>query len=237
VGYISAQQQVAFDVDTRTVVNKVLEQESQVLKEILVKPDTADWRKNFEDFKYHFLGSSSYARKCLIINPKSVFLYFDKADGTLVAHAREPIIVENQATGFRIKYFLENFEFQSKAGVFTIRGIPRFEEKNPRNEREKKRWLRERNKIFDGSLNHFMRAWYEQDFRGNGFRVARLYWLPNKERPSGEFLNERIAYWRKKVSGNRKLLRSSNFKTEKPRVANDSLHYFIQLQKLPKEIV
>ena len=236
VGYVMTQQSVAFTGDTRVVANQPLVQEAKLLSELLVKPDTVNWRRNYQSFKHHFLGASKNAAACEIKNPKSIFVYFDPRDAVLVAHAREPIIVENNAMGYRIKYHLHHFEYQGRPGLFTIFGLPQFEEMEPKNERERKRWLRERDRAFYGSLNHFMRAWQQQAWKENDFRVSRLYRIPNKDRPSDAFLDSRIRALRKKGEMVTISMGTAG-PMEKPRVVNgDSLSYYLQLRALPKEV-
>ncbi len=234
VGYMAAQQSVNFEGNTTLIVSQKLIPEVKVLKEILVKPDTIDWKRNFRDFKYHFLGTSKYAKECTILNPKDLSLYFDPKDETLVAYAKQPIVVENNATGYRIKYYLYHFEFVSRSGLFTIFGYPQFEEMTAKNEREKKNWRKERQRIYEGSVLHFMRAWRSQAFRENNFNVSRLFRVPNKERPSDEFLSSKINELRKKQpsNGQIRITFSSNGKD----IKGDSLSYFLRLRNLPKEI-
>lgn len=238
VGYVMTQQAVAFTGDTRVVANQPLVQEAKLLSEVLVKPDTLNWKRNYQSFKHHFLGASKNAAACEIKNPKSIFLYFDPRDAVLVAHAREPIIVENKATGYRIKYHLHHFEYQARPGLFTIYGLPQFEEMEPKNEREQKRWQRERDRAFYGSLNHFMRSWQQQQWKEDNFKVSRVYRIPNPQRPSDEFLNARITALRKKTAaGNVTFNLSTSTEGRKPQVINgDSLSYYYQLRGLPKEI-
>jgi hypothetical protein len=238
IGYVTVQQSLEFDGATKYEYPQKLEQESKVLSEVLIKPDTAGWKRNYADFRYHFLGTSPYAAKCEIKNPKNIFLYFDKRDGVLVAHARDAIVVENNATGYRIKYYLNHFEFQSRTGLFTIYGLPQFEEMTPKNERVHKRWLKERQKIYQGSLMHFIRSWHSYQWKENDFKVSRLYRVPNKERPTDEFLNQKIKRLREKVlaSGGSSTLRLSVKNGTIDADSDDSLAYYFRLRNLPKEV-
>ncbi len=234
VGYTTLQVPVSFEGNTHLIVRQTLAPEAKLLNEILVKPDTAGWARNFRDFSYHLLGNSQYAKKCVIKNPKDVSLYFDKREGVLVAHAKKPIVIENFATGYRINYYLYFFEFQARTGIFNIYGFPQFEEMTGKNERVKKNWLKARQRIYEGSLLHFMRSWRNGSWRENDFSVSRLYRIPNPKRPSDQFLNEKIKSLRER-SGNK--LSFSFSSSEKPKVVNgDSLAYFIQLRSLPKEV-
>jgi CarboxypepD_reg-like domain len=232
VGYTTAQQSVIFE-GTHLIVNQKLAPETKVLKEILVKPDTIGWKRNYRDFKYHFLGTSKYAQQCKILNPKDLSLFFDPKDGTLVAYAKQPIVVENMATGYRIKYYLYHFEYASRSGLFNIYGLPQFEEMTAKNERERKHRQKERQRIYEGSLLHFMRAWRNQAWRENDFKVSRLFRVPNKERPSDEYLSARINELRKKQMSDGQI--RINFSSSTKDFKGDSLSYYLRLRNLPKE--
>ena len=106
VGYVTAQTPVQFESSTQLIVRQQMNPETKVLNEVLVRPDTLGWKRNYEQFKYHFLGTSKYAAQCTILNPKDISIFFDPRDGVLVAFAKKPIIINNNATGYRIKYYL-----------------------------------------------------------------------------------------------------------------------------------
>ena len=236
VGYATAQQSVTFEGNTHLIVKQKLAPETKVLKEIFVKPDTVGWKRNYRDFKYHFLGTSKYAQQCKILNPKDLSLFFDPKDGTLVAYAKQPIVVENMATGYRIKYYLYHFEYASRSGLFNIYGLPQFEEMTAKNERQTKNWQKERQRIYEGSLLHFMRAWRSQAWRENDFKVSRLFRIPNKKRPPEEYLSAKINELRKRQLTNGQSTIRLNFSSATTNFKEDSLSYFYRLRNLPKEV-
>lgn len=227
VGYQPYSLVVAFS-ESQQVINITLNPQPKVLSEITVKPDTLNWKRNYEDFLRHFLGTSSYARHAIIQNPKDIHLYFDVEKSVLVAHAKKPIIIDNRATGYRIYYHLYQFEWRVREGIFTVYGSPQFELLVAKRKSLENRWERERLKVFEGSLMHFMRSWHEQRWTREGFTVSRFYRVPNKERPSDEFLNKKIAALRMKqqATGQPLVIRTNG---------SDSLSYYFSLRSKPKE--
>jgi len=202
--------------------NIQLATENILLKAILVKPDTANWKKNFEDFKDYFLGKSYAARETIIQNEKDIHLFYDASAKTLVAHASKPIIIINRATGYVIKYYLNQFEYGA-GGLFTIDGLPQFEAMTPNNKAEQKRWERRRQEIYLGSILHFMRSCQNQRLGKDGFKVFRAYRILNSSRLPDEELNRKI----------KKIREEGQTKgTRKP----DSLSFFLWQQSLPLEI-
>lgn len=234
VGYVTTQTAVQFEGSTQLRVHQKMTAEAKVLNEVLVKPDTLGWKRNYEQFKYHFLGTSKYAAQCVILNPKDIAIFYDRRDGVLVAFAKKPIVVENNATGYRIKYYLHHFEFQSRTGLFNIYGLPQFEEMIAKNERTMNRWMKERQRIYEGSLLHFIRSWRAGTWIENDFKVARMYRVANKERPDEMYLNKKISEWQKKLTSREGL--SFTITTDGTMKNGDSLSYFLRLRNMPKEI-
>ena len=235
VGYNPLQRAVAFTQNQEITIDVKLEQESKVLSEVLVKPDTLHWRRNYEDFKRLFLGTSSLAQKSVIENPRDIHLYFDPSTKLLVAHAKKPIIIVNPATGYRIQYYLYHFEYNASTTLFTIYGLPQFEELIPKSKREENQWKKTRAQIYEGSLLHFMRSWLKQQWVEEGFTVARLYRVPNRERPSDEFLAKKISALRKQAMQEGKSFKLTMNSKGIVETKGDSLAYYLQLRSLPKE--
>lgn len=233
VGYQPFQRPVEFTQLQSMQVDVTLMQQPVLLNEILVKPDTANWKRNYEEFKRHFLGTSRFADEAVIQNPRDIHLYFDTQTTVLVAHAKKPIVIENTLTGYRIYYHLYHFEYNGRARYYNIFGLPQFELLIPKNAAQKKRWERNRKEIYEGSLMHFTRSWLNQHWQEQGFSVSRMYRIPNKKRPSDEFLSKKINDLRKKTVGDgNTIVLSIGDKRSSP----DSLSYYLNLRSMPKEI-
>ena len=236
VGYNPLQRAVTFTQNQEMNIDVKLEQESKVLSEVLVKPDTLNWRRNYEDFKRLFLGTSAVAQKAVIENPRDIHLYFDPYTKILVAHAKKPIQIINRATGYRIRYYLYHFEYNASSTLFTIYGLPQFEELTPKNKGEENQWKKTRAKVYDGSLLHFMRSWLNQQWIEEGFTVARLYRVPNRQRPSDEFLSKKISALRAQMQQEGKPLMITLNNKGTVQSKGDSLAYYLQLRGMPKEV-
>jgi len=204
-----------------------LEQEAKELRAIVVREDTVNWARNFKDFKKHFLGETHNSKKCRILNPKDIHLYFDPKDGVLVAHAKKPIEIENLALGYKIYYYLYQFEVNFKTGMVYIFGVPRYEELTPGKDRQAKVWQRERAQAYYGSVTHFMRSLRDSSLRKSGFAVKKIFTKPNPQRPPEEWLNKNIKRLRASYKNNM-IVRLGDSK--------DSLSHYMRLWSLPKEI-
>lgn len=73
-----------------------------------------DWHKRLARFETLFLGSSEWADSCTIQNPEAL-RFESKWWGKFTARAVEPLVVINRALGYRVQYFLD--EFEASGGV------------------------------------------------------------------------------------------------------------------------
>ncbi len=130
------------------------------------------WRRHLETFEQLFLGTTDNAERCTLLNPE--VLDFTDDDGRLRAEASAPLLIENRALGYRVHYYLKEFEVVH--GVLRYLGIPRFDELEPRNKRERRRWERQRRKTYEGSLQHFLATLFDtgniKDAKKAGFEVS-----------------------------------------------------------------
>ena len=73
--------------------------------------EDVEWQRRYERFKRRFIGESPNAAETEILNP--YVLNFSDRRGELKAEASEPLIIENYALGYRIRYDLTDFEARS----------------------------------------------------------------------------------------------------------------------------
>ena len=130
------------------------------------------WKKLLKTFKGIFLGTSENARNCKILNEDILFLDMDNRTQIFEAYAGEPLIIENEALGYKITYVLESFKINYAEGYFDFSGFPSYEEMEG-NERQEERWLQRRDHAYFGSMEHFLRALYKGKSYAAGFRVQR----------------------------------------------------------------
>ena len=130
-----------------------------------------EWQAQLKKFTETFLGTSSNARKTEILNPE-VLDFEEDERGVLRASASEPLWVVNEALGYRIEVVLRDFVLDGYALRFTVK--PRFEEMEPRNRRQQKRWAKNRSEAYRGSLRHFLSALARGNLAKEGFEVYRV---------------------------------------------------------------
>ena len=135
------------------------------------------WRKRLEKFTRLFIGESPNAAETKILNPE-VLDFEARWWGKLTARAAEPLVIENRALGYRIRYFLK--EFSAAGGTIRYDGEPLFEPLEPESPEEEARWEENRRRAYLGSFRHFMRAALADSLDEAGFLAYRI---PTRENP------------------------------------------------------
>lgn len=138
--------------------------------EIVVEAERdKNWKKRLEKFTRLFIGETPNALETKILNPE--VLDFESRRGSLTAVAAEPLIIENKALGYRIQYFLRDFESTPNRVQYDGEGL--YEEMDPENEEQAARWEEKRRMAFMGSFRHFLLALISGRTEAQGFKTYR----------------------------------------------------------------
>lgn len=132
----------------------------------------ADRAEQLSLFTEFFIGKSQNAQYCQLLNPQ--VLSFSQQGDTLRASAQEPLLVENQALGYRIKFQLEHFAYTKSSALLSYQGDPVFEPLTSADEQEAKRWQANRQRAYLGSNMHFGRALYRRRLAQEGFIIRKF---------------------------------------------------------------
>jgi hypothetical protein len=143
------------------------------LKEIVIEAKSlVEKRKeNLELFKNEFLGTSVYAKNCIILNENDIHFNYDKDDDTLKAFASPPILIDNRLLGYKIKYYLDDFEYFKKSKSFIYKGSLIFKEDSVFDQSQKFSINERRKEVYLGSRMHFFRALWDNNLKSNGFNT------------------------------------------------------------------
>ena len=159
------------------------------LKEVVItaKKGSRARRTNMAAFKKEFLGSSMNAMNCNIENENDIALYhvtgtdtikfgssgtmiITKID-TLKAYSFNPIIINNKALGYKIAYYLDEFEYCFNNNYLYIQGNCIFKEDSLVGNIRQKSIERRRKSAYLGSRMHFLRALWNNELDSAGFTV------------------------------------------------------------------
>ena len=148
------------------LVEKVYE-----LNEVTVKPNTQNWKYNFEVFRNTFIGLGPFSKKTVIKNEEVINFDFNIEDRTLNAFAYERLEIENKELGYIIYFYLEDFEIDYKNKTAFFYGQTLFQELSSKRKRTINKWTKNREKAYSGSFVHFTNSLIEGSLSENGFSV------------------------------------------------------------------
>jgi hypothetical protein len=134
-------------------------------------------------FKRNFLGDGKASRQCEILNIDDIIVYYKVENNTLYAESLNPIIVENDYLGYKINFDLKAFEVK-----FSIKSIDElyqrqsfyagfsfFEDINPKKQKR-------RQKVFERSLNKFLKSLVNNNLEKTKFQVGYQGFLLKPEK-------------------------------------------------------
>lgn len=208
---------------------KIITQETPVPITIKLSPKAAEleevvievyekngWKKWGNWFYEQFIGNSSYGNSCKILNPDVIRFKFNEKTNVMRVIAKEPLIIENKALGYRIRYQLEIFQYEFRERRLFYAGFPFFQELEGK-DRKKQQWVKAREEAYYGSVMHFMRALFANRINEEGYAMRYLYKSPNVEK-------ERVRQiYRKRLMMNRGMIN----------VGGDSTAYYNRIMNEP----
>lgn len=165
----------AEDADKSLVIE--LKQKEKSLEEVAVKSSNEvkdGWQKYGVFFTEHFIGKTANSKQCIIKNPEALKFYFSKKRNRLKVLAAEPVLIQNQALGYNIKYTLDSFVYDYSTSTNLFTGYPLFEEMATTELNQLQTWHNARLKAYNGSILHFMRSVYNQQLKEQGFEIQFL---------------------------------------------------------------
>jgi hypothetical protein len=143
------------------------------LNEIVVsaKSHSRERKNNLQLFKNEFLGTTVNAMSCEIENESDIRFIGDSEGDTLKAISAKPLIIKNNALGYKITYYLDKFEYCRKDASFLFKGNIIFNEDLTTDDSKKQSYERKRKATYLGSRMNFFRALWVDDLNSAGFTV------------------------------------------------------------------
>ena len=129
------------------------------------------WEKYGDFFLSEFIGNTENSALCMIKNKETLRFFYYKRKNRLKVISDVPVIIENNALGYNIRYKLDSFTHEYATKVSVSSGSPLFEEMVTSDLNQLQKWSDARNKAYNGSILHFMRSIYNRELTGNGFEV------------------------------------------------------------------
>ena len=140
------------------------------------------WQKYGEFFTQNFIGQSKFAKQCVIKNPEVLHFYFSKKRNRLKVSATEPLMVNNFALGYNLKFTIDSFtnDYNTHTNLFI--GYPLFEEMQGTPEQQQA-WKENRSAAYKGSMLQLMRSIYNRTLKKDGFELQFIIKNNDEEIP------------------------------------------------------
>jgi len=148
---------------------------------VMVAFDPEGWQNWGKLFKDLFIGASPNAMDCRLENHE-VLRFRVNADHTLSVFAKKPLLVMNYALGYEISYKLEEFSFDFSSQILIQKGYALFKDLSVVHPKKAIRYEKERAGVYQGSLMHFMRAFFVNDLDSSGFEMRSLAKISNPQK-------------------------------------------------------
>jgi hypothetical protein len=97
---------------------------------------------------------------------------FTEDEDAFIANASKPLQIVNKSLGYKVTYFLDNFEKTSNLTSF--KGLASFEKLVAEDVKQNRKWEQNRKEAYEGSLKHFLKALVENRLEEEGFNAFLL---------------------------------------------------------------
>jgi hypothetical protein len=225
VGFESVTKVVKLD-NTNTVVNIELPLKVKSLTNVIVSVNETAWRRNFENFKRYFLGQTEFSGRCEIVNPKALYLEYDKEARQLKATTDDDVLeIINNALGYRIKYIVKDFLVDYASSYTYYLGYATYEKLEAKNKRQQRKWDKNRRVAYKGSIMHFLRAMHRRTATSEDYVIRTLRRFDNPDRQPDSVIK---ANMQRIMRGNKGMVVIGQ--------AGDSTRYWMDESRKPKII-
>ena len=181
IGFETGSQTIS-STDLPDFITIKLKTKAKELETVIFEPFEKDgWNKWGRFFIENFIGTSAFAKDCILKNKDALKFRHSKKKNVLTAVGFEPLIIENKALGYTIRYQLEDFSFDFKTNYLYYAGYPLFQEMDG-GLVKKRRWEDARSKAYRGSMMHFMRSVFRNTIAQESFDVFALKKVFNVEK-------------------------------------------------------
>jgi hypothetical protein len=126
--------------------------------------------RNLILFREQFIGRTMNAAMCKITNEKDIIFTSDNGKNVLKAYTNNPLVINNEALGYKIFFYLESFEFSREDQSMGFFGNYIFRENIPRPSGRK--MIENRRELaYSGSRMHFFRSLWDNTLDSAGFTI------------------------------------------------------------------
>lgn len=193
-GYLLVASFTGYETGSIRISNNTLQNDSLVFElapkeksleavTIAISNEVKDgWQKYGNFFTSNFIGQSNFAKQCVIKNPEVLHFYFSKKRNKLKVTANEPLVVNNFALGYNLKFAIDSFTNEYNTNTSLFIGYPLFEEM-PGTPEQQATWKENRAAAYKGSLLQLMRSIFNETLEKDGFELQFIIKNNGEEMP------------------------------------------------------
>jgi hypothetical protein len=143
------------------------------LNEVVVsaKSTSKERKAKLRLFRDQFLGAGYNGQNCVIMNEGDLTFKEDNSHDTLKAFTSKPVLIVNNALGYKITYYLDRFEYYRKSNSFLYKGSAYFSEDMSAALIRKNFFDKRRKNAYVGSRSHFFSSLWTNSLKSNGFTI------------------------------------------------------------------
>lgn len=170
ISFLGYEKVFIVDYRNQNDITILLKESANELDIIVINADDGMTRAlKMKKFKQEFLGKSENGKSCKILNENDIKLRYNKRDKTITAWSNVPILVKNKNLQYEISFEIIDFEMTlGNWGVSSVgySGTSFFKDLDTK---QKKRITKNRLNTYKGSVQHFIRALYNKQFKEEGY--------------------------------------------------------------------
>ena len=170
LGYRKQVHSVELQPSSAITINAEMREKVVKLNELRVTASNEKWKKRYAFFFDQFIGKSHYAKSVTVENPW--VLNFSEHKGNLIAKAKAPLIVINNALGYKLHVELVQFKWPLKrdwGGIYKM--LAHYEPLSTDDDALRLQWMKNRLKNYLGSSTHFLKTLYHGDIKKSNFHI------------------------------------------------------------------
>jgi hypothetical protein len=179
ISFLGYEKVLIGDYRNRDTIFVELEEASNLLDEVYLEYDDGlSRRQKLRLFRKEFLGRSSFGKSCKILNENDLTLRYNQRDQALYASSRVPLKVKNKALQYEVSYDIIDFEVQYRIvnletqnfvpNSVSYQGTAFFKDLE---KSKKKKVIKNRERAYRGSVQHFMRSIYNKNLKEEGYSI------------------------------------------------------------------
>lgn len=176
ISYLGYKKVLIDDYRAQNNIEVELVEAENALDEVFIEYDDGlTRRQKLRHFRKEFLGTSKFGRSCKIINEDDLVLRYDKHNKTLYASSKKPLDIVNRALNYHLTYDLIDFEISFgyanlKTMEFSVNSVSYLGTSFVAlSDSDTKKTIKNRDKAYKGSVQHFMRALYNGTLIEDGY--------------------------------------------------------------------